>query len=276
MLPFVILYGISDGLALFLQYIIRYRREIILQNLMRSFPEKSQAEIKKITRKYYRNLSDLILETLKLESVSRKSLLKRFTFENLDIIKKSFENGRSVIVSIGHCGNWEWTATALAFLLPQKGYGVVKPLTDPRFNRYMNSLRERFYPSSIIPFRNTFRTMIRHKQEQITFTVIAADQTPTKDEINYWSNFLNQETAFFLGIDKISRALDFDVVFVDIQRLGRGRYKGVIELMTEAPKSTPEFSIMEDYIQRLEAAIRLHPDNWLWSHRRWKHKREQK
>jgi KDO2-lipid IV(A) lauroyltransferase len=125
----------------------------------------------------------------------------------------------------------------------------------------------------VIPFKDTFRTLIRNK-ETLTFNVFAADQTPTKSEINYWGNFLNQETGFFLGIEKIAASLGMGVVFVDIQRRARGRYNGVFELITDDPKDTGEHEIIKKYISLLEQSITRAPDNWLWSHKRWKHKKE--
>lgn len=115
--------------------------------------------------------------------------------------------------------------------------------------------------------------MMVEKRNILTANLIAGDQTPTKSEINYWTNFLNQETAVFLGAEKIAKALDMPVVFIDIQRIGRMSYEITFKLITDKPKETARFEITEKHVRMLENAIRRHPDNWLWSHRRWKHKR---
>lgn len=273
-LPMRLLYGFSGMLHFFLQHVIRYRRKVILKNLSEAFPSRPQSEIRKITTQYYRNLADIIMEVIKWRSISKRELLKRFKFENYHIFEEAFARGQSVIIAIGHCGNWEWMGTALGLKAPQDGYAVVKPLSDKRFNQYMESLRHRLNPNSTIPFKETFRRLARNKSEKQAFYVFAADQTPTKDEINYWSPFLNHETGFFLGIEKIAKALDFTVIFVDIIRESRGHYTGKMSLITSDPKATPEYEITESYIRSLERAILSHPDNWLWSHRRWKHKKE--
>ncbi len=272
-LPFRCLYIFSDFLSFLLHYIFRYRRIIIFSNLKNAFPDKSDTEIRKIVKQYYRNLADIILEVIKLRSITRDQILKRFSFENIEIFRDLFKQNKSIIVTIGHCGNWEWMGIALGLITEQKGYAIVKPLSDKRFDKYMTYLRTRFHKDSVIPFKETFRTLIKNKN-RLTFNVFAADQTPTKSEINYWGQFFNQETGFFLGIEKIAVSLDMGVVFIDIQRIGRGRYHGVFKLITSHPKDSSEHGIIKNYISLLENSIKQAPDNWLWSHRRWKHKRD--
>jgi Kdo2-lipid IVA lauroyltransferase/acyltransferase len=269
-LPFPVIYFCSGILRFFLQYIFRYRRSVIINNLTNSFPEKSRKEITNIVSLYYKHLADIIMEVIKLEGVKRETIKNRFDFKGLEIMEKEFEKGRSVIVSIGHCGNWEWMGTVLGMALPVKGFAIIKPLSDKYFNHYMEYLRHRFNPGSTIDFQHTFRNLVRNKKSMVTFNVFASDQTPTRSEVNYWSHFLNQDTAFFNGIEKLAKSLDFTVVFMNIKRTGRGRYLGEIELITNDPKSAVEHEITEKYIHLLENAIVTQPDNWLWSHRRWK------
>lgn len=272
-LPFRFLYGFSGMVRFFLQYLIRYRRKVIMNNLNRSFPEKTPAEIKKIINRYYRNLADIIVEVIKLQSIRPKDLKERVNINGFEHLEKAFVNGRSVIYAIGHCGNWEWMCAVLGLISPVKGFGVVKPLSDKNFHKYMESLRNRFNPGGSIPFQHTYRAFIRNKKEMVTLNAIAADQTPTRSEINYWTRFLNQDTPFYIGVEKLARSLDFSVVFIDIRRTGRGRYTGDIHLITHDPQNTVDLEITEKYIRLLEKSIIERPDNWLWSHRRWKFER---
>jgi KDO2-lipid IV(A) lauroyltransferase len=272
-LPFRLLYLFSDLVRIFLQYVIRYRRKIIIHNLSRSFPEKTPAEIRTIINSYYRNLADIIVEVIKLQRISPEELKERFSFTGFEHLNNAFDNKRSVILAIGHCGNWEWMGAIFGILSPVKGFGVVKPLADINFHKYMESLRHRFNPDGTIPFQHTYRAFIRNKREMVTINAIAADQTPTRSEINYWTSFLNQDTPFFMGVEKLARSLDFSVVYIDIRRTGRGRYTGDIQLITHDPQQTAELEITEKYIRLLEDSIRRNPDNWLWSHRRWKFER---
>jgi Kdo2-lipid IVA lauroyltransferase/acyltransferase len=272
-LPFPLLYAFSGLVRFLLQYIIRYRRSTIITNLSNSFPEKSKSEIRKITGIYYRNLADIFLEVIKLQRISPEELKKRFKFIGFEHLNYATDSGRSVILAIGHCGNWEWMGAVFGLLSPVRGFGVVKPLADKNFHKYLESLRHRFNPDGTIPFQHTYRALLRNKKEMVTLNALAADQTPTRAEINYWSQFLNQDTPFFMGVEKLAKSLDFSVVFIDLRRIGRGRYQGEIQLITHGPKNTADFEITEKYIRLLEEAIRRQPDNWLWSHRRWKFNR---
>ena len=133
-------------------------------------------------------------------------------------------------------------------------------------------MRMKFQQTGKIDYRNVLKEMIRHKNS-VNMTIIAGDQTPTASEINYWTPFLNQETAVFLGTEKIAKILDLPVIFFDTQRIKRGHYQMEFKLITDKPKETAEFEITEAHVRLLEDAIKRNPDNWLWSHRRWKHKR---
>jgi KDO2-lipid IV(A) lauroyltransferase len=274
-LPFPVLYFFSDILKFLLQYILRYRKDLTRKNLSRAFPDKTASEIGKIMSSYYRNLADLILEVIKLENVSREALKKRFVFIGSEILTRAFDNEKSVIIAIGHCGNWEWMGTTLGMVNPVKGYAIIKPLSVKSFHDYLEFLRHRFNPDSTIDFQHTFRNLVRNKKTMVTFNVFAADQTPTKSDINYWSSFFNQDTPFYTGVEKLARSLDLTVVFMDIYRTHRGHYTGEIQLITDDPKNTSEFEITEKYIHMLEQSIAKRPDNWLWSHRRWKFERPQ-
>jgi KDO2-lipid IV(A) lauroyltransferase len=275
LLPFPLLYLFSDVVRFFLQYIIRYRRSVILENLRNSFPEKSQAEIRKIMSSFYRNLADITLETIKLRSISRTELRQRVNITKIEILNHAFQHHDNVIIALAHRGCWEWIGQAMGVVSPLTGYGITKPLSNKYFNDYMEFIRNRFNQGSTINFLNVYRTLFRHKKEgHVAFYLIAADQTPHVDEINYWSKFLNQDTPFYLGIEKMAVSLDVPVVFLDIHRVGRGRYNVDFQNITYEPKKTSSLEIMEKYIRLLEDAIRSDPSNWLWSHKRWKYKRE--
>ncbi len=225
-----------------------------------------------IAKQFYRNLSDLIMEVLKIKNMSTKTLNKRLKFNNYDIINNL--HNRNVFVAIGHCGNWEWTGLKIAMISDHKPFAVVKPLTDPFFDKYLSELRTKSGYNNLVRFKQTYRTLNKMEKEKF-ICIIASDQTPTRDEINYWTNFLNQETPFFLGLEKMSKSLDIAVLFFDIIRIKRGYYEVDIVEITKNPKDTAEYEITDKYVHLLEETIKKHPDNWLWSHRRWKHKKEQ-
>jgi len=273
-LPFWLLYRVSDLAYLFIFYIYRYRRGIVYHNLKNSFPDKDDKEIFKISKKYYRNLTDILVEVIKMKSISLKELQKRVVFSNIEVINDLYEKNKSAFVLFGHCGNWEWLGPIMENATKHRGFAVYKPLTDSFFNRYMMNLRRRFYTESdIVPDKQILRTLIKFKNE-LTITVLIADQTPAKDEINWWSLFLNQETPFYNGPEKLAKTLGFPVIFLDIQRRKRGYYIVKAFMITDNPVETRENEITEQYIRLLENAIIQNPDNWLWSHKKWKHKKD--
>lgn len=275
LLPFGLLYFFSDILAFKLQYIFRYRRKVIFQNLHNSFPEKTDREINRIARRYYRNLSDVIFEVIKSNRLTRKQLAERMKFRNPRILNDLAEQGKSGIIAVGHCGNWEWMPKVLEHNSDYRIFGVVKPLSNQDFDEYITRLRKKdtVRNGELIPFKSTFRTLVKFRNELI-LTVMAADQTPTRSEIQHWVTFLNQDTPVFLGIERISKALDHAVLYFDIQRVKRGQYEITIHEIALEPKETREFEIVGNYMSMLENSIRQNPDNWLWSHRRWKHKKQ--
>jgi len=188
------------------------------------------------------------------------------------LIDRLYSTGKSVMFVGGHMGNWEWVGISGETLGPYKARGVIKPLSSPFFNSYLENLRNK-YSSGIIPFKQTLRTMISLKNEQYLY-MLATDQTPHRDEIRYWIEFLNQPTPVFLGTEKIAKALDMPIVFFDCYRIKRGCYEMALTMITETPKLTEEFEITKTQFALLEKAIIQRPYNWLWSHRRWKYKDE--
>ena len=270
-LPFCLLYIISDILYFLIYYLVGYRKKVTFNNLRNSFPDKSDKEIKSIAKKFYRNFSDTIIEVIKIRSITKKSLNKRVRFNNLEIIEELYKRNKNVFITLGHCGNWEWLGLNVSLNALYSPFAIVKPLNNPFFEKYITKLRTKYY-NNLIPIKQTYRTLINNKNE-LCFVLIVSDQSPAKSEINHWTTFLNQETPVYLGTEKISKALDYAVVFSDIQRIKRGYYEVTVMEITDNPKETTEYEITEKYYHLLEEAIKKHPDNWLWSHRRWKHKK---
>lgn len=270
LLPLRILYGFSDFLYFIIYYIIGYRRQIVLENLQNSFPEKSNKEVRKIGKQYFHNMADIITEVIKIRHIRKKELQKRVTFENLEYLNHLYDQNRSVIAATGHSGNWEWVAMTLAMHTKHTTYAVVKLLSDPFFEQYLSRLRTKFNKESLIKFHEATRAIIRNKNK-LSCYIFVADQTPHRSEIKYRTQFLNQDTPVFLGTEKVAKALDYPVVFLDVKHRKRGYYHVTIKPLFEKPKETGEYVITENHVKMLEQSIREQPDNWLWSHRRWKY-----
>jgi KDO2-lipid IV(A) lauroyltransferase len=187
LLPFPVLYFFSDILYILLYYILKYRRKVVSNNLLNSFPEKTKSELEQIEKRFYRYLADLMLESVKTISISANEIKKRFVFKNLELLTKHLQNGRSVIAVSGHYGNWEWGPVAIGLELKEKVLVVYKPLSDKRFEGLMNSMRSRF-GSVMVPMKLTLRKVIEYKNEP-NVLVLVGDQTPTREESQYFTNF---------------------------------------------------------------------------------------
>lgn len=272
-LPFRALYIISDFIFYVLYYVVRYRKKVVRGNLLRSFPEKSIDEILLIEKKFYRHFSDLLLESFKLFSISESELRKRMVFENLDIFDRLFQEGRSVVVAGGHYGNWEMFAVASQLYWKHQGVALYKPLANPWFERVMRETRGR-YGLEMVPIQQTKEFFNQHHPKPIA-TIFGMDQSPSKVKSSHWMNFLGQETAVIFGTEKYAKSYDHAVIFGRIIKQKRGHYKTYFELVTDQPNSMPHAAIIEKVMGILEADILKKPQWWLWTHRRWKHKKEQ-
>ena len=269
-LPFRILYGISDVLFYLLYYVVRYRKKVVFDNLRKSFPEKSTEEINKIAKDFYCYLCDLIVEAFKTLTISKKEAIARFKIKDNSLLEKLYEEKKNIILVLGHYGNWEWAGSNFILISKYKIYGIYKPMSNKYFENLINKMRTRF-GTKLIAMNNTFKEMIKNKNE-LNCTAFIADQTPSPEHA-YWTKFLNQDTPIFLGTELIAQKLNYPVVFASIKRINRGYYEGYTELLFEQPALAQKGSITEAHTRRLEQEIIKKPELWLWSHRRWKHKK---
>lgn len=275
LLPLKVLYVFSDILYFPLYYCIRYRRRIVHNNLISSFPDKSEAEIIDIEKKFYSFFCDYIMETVKLFSISGNQIRRRMQFENLDQIEEVFQAGRSCSVYLGHYCNWEWISTLPANMNRSRICAqIYHPLESSVFNRLFLYMRGRFGAYSI-PMDDSFRTVLDWKKKGVLNIVgYISDQVPGYNNIHYWTDFLNHDTPVFTGAERISRLADTAIFYADISRPRRGCYVCRFIKMVDNPEQCPKFSITEQYFRLLEGTIQRSPQYWLWSHKRWKRTRE--
>lgn len=272
LLPFWLLYVISDFLFVILYYLVGYRRNVVQENLRNSFPEKSDEERRLIEKKYFKYMADLMLETIKSVSMSEKQVHRRMTCTNPELMEHYFGQGKSIIAAAGHYGNWELACLTFGFLTDKKRLVVYKPQSSDVFTNFFNRTRSRF-GTTMISMKQTLRKMIEYKNE-LTFLVLAADQTPARNEALYFTTFLNQPTAVFIGVEKLTSLRDCVVIFYRIDLVKRGHYTYTFVPLVENPKETRPFEITRVQVSYLESLIRERPEYWLWSHRRWKIKPE--
>jgi Kdo2-lipid IVA lauroyltransferase/acyltransferase len=268
-LPLGVLYLLARFTAFIFHRVAAYRKGVILENLKKSFPEKTDQEILNIARDFYRIFMETMFETVKLLRMDPRFLPARITLKNQEILDQYFKEGRSVIAVGGHYGNWEWMGTGLKALVPFRVIVVYKPLSDPAIDKLMYKIRTT-NGSELIPMKKAFREI--HSSTVPTFSYLLADQAPNPDNA-HWMWFLNQETPVFHGPERIARLTNSVVVFLRIERTGLGKYSVTIQELCADPSSEPEGSITEKHVKALEKQIIENPAPWLWSHKRWKHKR---
>ena len=268
LLPMRVLYFISDALYGLVYYILGYRRKVVMSNLTAAFPDKTEAELKKIAKKFYHNFIDSFIEVIKLVSADDAFLQKRFTVD-VSALNDLYATGKSCQIHLGHTFNWEWGQLVLARLTKYKIMVVYMPITSAVIEKLFYKLRTRS-GNVFLPATNMREAITPYLQTQYALGLVA-DQNPGNLKAAYWLNFLGRPTPFVSGPEKGARAAGLPVVFACIEKPRRGYYHATVKLATIDSSQLPEGALTLQYVRYLEEVIYRNPDMWLWSHRRWKH-----
>jgi KDO2-lipid IV(A) lauroyltransferase len=255
-----------------LYHIFGYRKQVVLQNLRNSFPDKTEQEINDLCRSFYHYFCDLLLETFKTLTVSKETMLQHCSMSpaSAQLMKELAIAHKSTILVMGHMGNWEWGGNTFSLTCQQQLYVIYHPLQNKYFDGLTYRMRSRF-GSKLIPMKDTFRQMLAHRHE-VTTTAFIADQTPFPENA-YWTTFLHQQTPVYKGTEVLAKKLNYPIVYTYIKRVKRGYYEMYVEMLCADPSATKEGEITEMHTRRLEKDIIADPATWLWSHKRWKHKK---
>ncbi|MFW6327810.1 MAG: lysophospholipid acyltransferase family protein [Bacteroidota bacterium] len=273
-LPWYLLYLFADGIYLLVFYVIGYRKKVVLQNLSNAFPEKDDDEILTIRKKFYRHFCDLIVEIIKTIHLSAEDLEKRVSFQNTEVFQELRKKGKHAICVIGHYGNWEWIATFEHYLPGFKNMTIYKTLTNRWFDKFMYDQRAKLGVEPV-PMGQILRKIIAYDQQgELTATGFISDQCPPQKDIQYWTQFLNQDTPMYMGIEKIAGKFNMGVVFLYVEKPSRGHYVYHVKLLADEVGHMEPTQITEMHTKALEDMIRKRPELWLWTHRRWKRKRQ--
>jgi KDO2-lipid IV(A) lauroyltransferase len=267
LLPLRVLYILSDGLYVLVYHIFGYRRQVVMDNLQLVFPEKTQAERKKIAKKFYHNFIDSFIETIKMVSASDNYIKKRVT-GNWEVLNELYKTGRSCQIHLGHTFNWEWANLVGAKEMNYTFLGVYMPIKNQSLDRLFKKLRAKS-GSVLIPATEMRKHMIHWRHQQYCIGLVA-DQAPSNPDKCFWLNFFGKITPFVNGPETGAHSGNIPVVFANIEKPRRGHYKVVLTLAEEQPASLPKGQLTLRYARYLENVIRQQPDMWLWSHRRWK------
>ncbi len=271
-LPFFITQGLGNVVYFILYKVVKYRVKVVKENLRNAFPQKSDKERLEIEIKYYKHLSDLFFETLKGLTFSKNQLKQRMKNVNQTVYDDFYSKGQSFIVVMSHCGNWEWVCDMSQVVCKQQVQCVYKTLSSKGFDWLMYKIRSRF---GAIPMamEQTLRVMTSNKKV-LTVTAFIGDQNPSSGKNAHWSYILNQDTPFMNGPEKISKMFNYPIVYLSSTKIKRGHYLAHSEILIEDPSQYGDGEITEIIAKRTEKEILAQPEIWLWSHRRWKHKKE--
>jgi Kdo2-lipid IVA lauroyltransferase/acyltransferase len=273
-LPLWVLHGIATGLYFMMTYVVRYRSKVVMDNLRTAFPGKGEQELRHIRREFYRNLADVTVETIRLLTIRDKEILRRcrFSEEGHKKMMQYYNEGQSFIGVLGHNGNWEWVPPMVSLHLPFPVVPVYRPMKDKVIDRLLLKIRGR-YTYELVSKNMTGRAMMRYRKMGKPYIMgLIADQTP-QPEHAHWVQFLGQDTPFFSGPEKLAQSFRMPVFFVALRREKRGHYNLHTKLLSEKPWELGEGELTQMFVEQLEAEIQRQPAHWLWSHRRWKHKR---
>lgn len=269
LLPWRVLYMFSDGVAFLLKHVIKYRVDVVHQNLAIAFPQKTENERKEIANSFYQQFTDSFIETIKLLSISDKTFQKRFT-SNVEVLNNLYASGQSVQIMAGHFFNWEYANWGVAKYGKYPFIAVYMPLSNKAFNKLIYDLRAR-YGSILIPATNFRSQFHKYANEGPYAMALAADQNPGNPLQAYWVNFFGRLTPFVKGPEKGAKLNNTAQVFVHFYRTKRGYYHSEYEVMTTSPNYFNDGQLTALYVKVLEEKIKLNPSNYLWSHRRWKY-----
>ncbi len=271
LLPFRVLYLISDIFYVLIYYAIGYRKKIVLSNLQLAFPEKSEIELLKIRKKFYHHFVDVFMEMIKTFTISKKELDKHYSYKNIELIKQLKKDGKSVILISAHYANWEWIIGMNSFI-NYNAYAAFTKVGNPYFNNKIKKTRERFGVTLKQSSKITATMLHNYKNNIQSIYGLLSDQSPQLKKDTYWSNFLNVKVPIHTGGEVLAKKYDMNMVFLDTRKIKRGYYETTISIITENAKKHPNFELTEIYLRKVEAQIKSHPEFYFWTHKRFKHK----
>lgn len=275
LLPMRLLYLLSDGLFFPLFHIVKYRRKVVEKQLDECFPEKSMQERRAIERQFYHFFCDYLVEVIKLFSISKKEMMRRMKFVGIEQVREELKDKKFCFLYLGHYCNWEYIAS-LSYWLPEIHCGqIYHRIYNQAFDELFLKLRGQFGGESILMKDTLRRILTLRNQEKKVMIGFIADQLPKWENMHHWTTFLNHDTSFFIGAERIAKQVDAALYYVDVERVKRGYYQVRFRLMTLHPKEFPDYELTDQYARLLEESILRQPAYWLWTHKRWKRTKEE-
>jgi Kdo2-lipid IVA lauroyltransferase/acyltransferase len=271
-LPFPVLYAFSDFICFLVYRVFGYRKKVVRQNIELALPHLSVAEQRNVERKFYSHMCDMFLEMIKTLTISRKEIEKRYTFDNLDLYLELEKKGKSIALMCAHYASYEWVVS-MNYYINFKGIGIYKKLANPYFDKLVKKIRYRF-KSVLITTKDTISTIEHnYKNNILSLYGFASDQSPKPTAAFHWTKFMGHEVPVHTGAEMLAKRFDMNIVFLETKKIKRGYYRGYIKLLSDNPKEVPNYQITDEFIKLVEQQILTQPEYYLWTHKRWKHKR---
>jgi len=273
LIPLSVLYYLSDFLYFIIYYVLTYRKKIVFSNLKNSFPDKAKEEITLIAKKFYHHFCDVMVESIKLFSISKEEGISRCKLQNPELMEEFYKKKQSVVVACGHYNNWEFAGTVFDLQIPHQTIAIYAPLSNKFFDRKFKESRGKFGAELIS--KNDVKLHFEKNKNRITAVVFGNDQCPPRRSKRvYWTRFLNQDTAVMFGTERYATMYNYPVVFMRIKKIKRGYYEYSFEVLEEKSAQSEYCSISKRHTAWLEQQILEAPEFWLWTHKRWKRKKE--
>jgi KDO2-lipid IV(A) lauroyltransferase len=270
-LPMWALYAFSAFLYFLAYYVVRHRHQVIRDQLAQVFPEKSEAERTEIHKRFLKNFCDVMVEVLKSASMSAAQMGAHVDILNLSVARLHLDAGQSVMFVTSHLCNWEWLLQGVTLHLGHPVDAAYKPLHDQWAERLMLGIRSRF-GARLVPAKELLADFLR-RRGIVRAVAMNADQAPVSTDKRYWTQFLGQDTAFYLGAEQIARATRLPIMYLVMRRVRRGHYEVELRQLWDGREAAPPNAITERYARACEIDVLASPADWLWSYRRWRLKK---
>ncbi|MGC4040110.1 MAG: lysophospholipid acyltransferase family protein [Flavobacterium sp.] len=272
-LPFRLLYLFSDFIYLLVYNVIGYRKKVVRNNIAMALPYLSEKERLAIEKKFYSHMCDMFLEMVKTMSISQKEMEKHFAFTNLEIYLDMEKKGKSIALLCAHYASYEWLVSMNNYITFE-GFGIYKKINNKYFDRLVKKIRSKFKATLINTKESIPIIEKNHREKHLGVYGFASDQSPQASRAYHWAPFMGIETPVHTGAEMLAKRFDMNVIFLRVKKLKRGYYQATFEEMFDNPKEIPDYQISDEFLRRVEKQIYEAPEYYLWTHKRWKHKKE--
>ena len=271
-LPFRILYIVSDGVYLLTYYIIGYRKKTVRENLALALPQLSEKERLIIEKKSFRHMCDVFLEMIKTLTISKSEIDRRYVFKNLEVYSNLEKKGKSIALLCAHYASYEW-AVSMNSKANYECFAIYKKINNRYFDKLVRDIRSKF-EATLITTKETIPVIATNfRNKKLGLYGLVSDQSPKLGSFFHWNKFMGIEVPIHTGGEMLAKKYDMNVIFLRTKKIKRGYYEASFEVLSENAKEVPNYEITDQFLKLVEQQIYEQPEFYLWSHKRWKHRR---